>query len=63
MVDPDIITCIIEPGEEGGLYLGGFEAAKDVELLKRLKIRAVLTASVETAVQYNPMIVQFHEII
>jgi len=31
--------------EEGGIYIGGYEGAKDLETLKKLKIRAVLTAS------------------
>lgn len=31
--------------EEGGIYVGGYEGAKDLEMLKRLKIRAVLTSS------------------
>ena len=38
--------------EEGGLYLGNLEAANNVDLLRKLKIRAVLTASQETAVKY-----------
>ncbi|CAD8125022.1 unnamed protein product [Paramecium sonneborni] len=42
---------------EGGIYVGRSEGAKDLEMLKRLKIRAVLTASQETAAQY--IVVQF----
>ncbi|CAD8155482.1 unnamed protein product [Paramecium pentaurelia] len=64
IVDPDPITCIIEPThEEGGIYVGGYEGAKDLEMLKRLKIRAVLTASQETAVQYSDLVVQFHHVV
>ncbi|CAD8196374.1 unnamed protein product [Paramecium pentaurelia] len=64
IVDPDPLTCIVEQThEEGAIYVGGYEGAKDLETLKRLKIRAVLTASQETAVQYSDLIVQFHHVI
>lgn len=36
---------ILKAHEEGGIYVGGYEGAKDLETLKRLRIRAVLTAS------------------
>ena len=31
--------------EEGGLYLGNYEGASNLDLIRKLKIRAVLTAS------------------
>lgn len=45
VVDPEPMTCIIEPGmsmlhiytlvdNNGGLYLGGFIAANNVDMLK-----------------------------
>jgi len=47
------MDCIIPPTEElGGLYLGGIDAAMNIELLKKHKIRAVLTTSVETPIHY-----------
>ncbi len=47
------MNCIIPPTDDlGGLYLGGLDAALDVELLKKHKIRAVLTTSVETPIKY-----------
>ncbi|CAD8057813.1 unnamed protein product [Paramecium sonneborni] len=64
IVDPEPITCIIEPSEdEGGLYLGNLEAANNIDLLRKMKIRAVLTASQETAIKYQEHVVHFHEII
>ncbi|KAM3139757.1 hypothetical protein pb186bvf_008215 [Paramecium bursaria] len=64
LVDPEPITCIIEPtDEEGGLYLGNYEGANNLDLIRKLKIRAVLTASQETAIKYQEEMVHFHEII
>lgn len=56
------MDCILPPSEDlGGLYLGGLDAALSVELLKKHKIRAVLTTSVETPIQYAEEIIHFHE--
>lgn len=73
MIDPDPITCILEPSnfiiqitiadELGGLYLGGYEAASNLDILRKFKIRAVLTASIETGLQYSEEVVHFHEVI
>lgn len=49
--------------EEGGLYLGNVEGASNVDMLRKLRIRAVLTASQETAVKYAEETIHFHEII
>ena len=56
------MNCIIPPSDDqGGLYLGGLDAALDIEMLKKHKIRAVLTSSIETPIQYAPETIQFHE--
>jgi hypothetical protein len=47
------ITCILAPQEElGGLYLGSYSGALNSELIKKYRIRAVLTASFETKIKY-----------
>ncbi len=62
MLEPDPFNCIIPPVEDiGGLYLGGLEGAVNVELLRKHKIRAVLTTSIETEVKYTEELVPFHE--
>lgn len=62
MIEPEPMNCIIPATEEmGGLYLGGLDAATNVELLKKHKIRAVLTTSVETPIKYAEEVVHFHE--
>ena len=73
-MDPDPITCIIEPSisfkainsladEICGLYIGNYEAASNVELLRKYKIRAVLTASIETGLKYAEEVIHFHEVL
>ena len=60
----DAINCIIEPTEElGGIYLGNLESACDLNILKKMKIRAVLTVAVETGQTYPEEVVHFHEVI
>ena len=49
--------------ELGGIYIGGYEAASNLDILKKFKIRAVLTASIETGITYSEEVVHFHEII
>lgn len=43
--------------------MGNLEGASNLDLLRKLKIRAVLTASQETAIRYNEELIHFHEII
>jgi len=45
-----------------GLYIGNYEAASNVELLRKYKIRAVLTASIETGLKYAEEVIHFHEV-
>lgn len=35
LCDPDPITCVIQPGEDGGcgLYIGNLESAKNAKIL------------------------------
>lgn len=62
MIEPEPMNCILPPSKElGGLYLGGLDAASNVELLRKYNIRAVLTTSIETPLKYSPEIVDFHE--
>ena len=50
----DTLSCIIEPqNDAGGLYLGDYDAALDMNLLKKLKIRAVLTVCKEVVARYK----------
>ena len=47
------MNLIIEPSENcGGLYLGNYEAASDVSLLKKHGIRAVLTVAADLKLTY-----------
>ncbi|CAD8140718.1 unnamed protein product [Paramecium pentaurelia] len=39
----DDITCILDCGNIGSLYLGNIESACDFELLKKLKIKSIIT--------------------
>ena len=51
LIESDPMNCIIPATDNlGGLYLGGLDAALDLELLKQHKIRAVLTTSIETPI-------------
>jgi len=43
--------------------LGNLEGASNIDVLRRLRIRAVLTASQETAVKYAEETIHFHEVI
>lgn len=48
------MNCIIEgSGVEGGLYLGGYEAASNQMLLDHHGIKAVLTLTSENRLQYT----------
>ena len=46
---------ILEPDENkvGGLYLGGIDAAKDIEKLERKKIFAILTVAKGTNLTFD----------
>lgn len=60
----DAMNCIIDPTEElGGLYLGNYDAASDISLLKRHRIGAVLTVAAGTGLHYHPDAVQSHDMI
>lgn len=60
----DAMNVIIEPTDElGGLYLGNYEAASDVSLLRRNKISAVLTVAAGTGLHYNSESISNHELI
>ena len=62
ILEPSPLTLIIKSDnpKHGNLYLGGFAAAKDIDLLLNNNIRAVLTASVETELEYGQDGVLFH---
>lgn len=49
------INCIIQPNENNvaGIYLGNFNAAKDLQLLQNLNISAVLTVAEELELPYK----------
>jgi hypothetical protein len=48
------ISCVIDPSNKlGGIYLGTIEGAKDIELLKKLGISAVLTCASGTGLKYS----------
>lgn len=51
----DDINCVIPPNENnvGGIYLGNFSAAKDLQLLAKLNIFAVLTVAEELDLPYK----------
>ncbi|KAL4481148.1 hypothetical protein ABPG72_015103 [Tetrahymena utriculariae] len=55
------INCIIPPNSNniGGLYIGNYQAALQANLLLQSNIKAVLTASKETPIQYQPSLVPF----
>ena len=59
------MNCIIEPvNDAGGLYLGDYDSALDMNLLKKMKIRAVLTVCTEVIARYKRNgHVFFHKII
>lgn len=43
------VSCVLpETEDRGGLYIGNYFGAKNIDLLKERGIRAVLTTSVET---------------
>ena len=57
------ISCIQEETENfGGLYLGNIEAAKNVDLLEKYNIKAVLTLS-SIGIVFKKESVNFHKII
>jgi len=59
------MSCIIDPSNNstGGLYLGSVDAAKDLQLLKRYKIGAVLTVAGRAGINYDKNDKLRHEII
>lgn len=60
----DAMNCIIEPTDElGGLYLGNYDAAADISLLKRHRIGAVLTVAAGTGLRYHPEAIANHDMI
>lgn len=60
----DNMNCIIEPTEElGGLYLGNYDAASDISLLRKYKIAAVLTVAAGTGLRYHPDSISSHDVI
>jgi protein-tyrosine phosphatase len=60
----DNMNCIIDPTEElGGIYLGNYDAASDITLLKKHKIGAVLTVAAGTGLRYHPDAVSSHDVI
>ncbi|EGR28766.1 hypothetical protein IMG5_169020 [Ichthyophthirius multifiliis] len=62
LIQPAPLDCIIQEDEElGGLYLGNLDAALDTDILKKHKIRAVLTTSIETGFRYAEEAIHFHE--
>jgi hypothetical protein len=49
LVDPNKLDLIIPADDKNGaIYLGNLEGARDIDLLRKLKIGAVLTTSVES---------------
>ena len=45
------ISCIIDPGKGvGGLYLGNIDTATNLEVLRKNKIKAVLTVAARTGI-------------
>ena len=60
----DAMNCIIDPTEDlGGIYLGNYDAASDITLLKKHKIGAVLTVAAGTGLRYHPDAVASHDMI
>lgn len=60
----DNMNCIIEPTDElGGIYLGNYDAASDINLLRKHKISAVLTVAAGTGLRYHPDAVASHDVI
>ena len=60
----DALNSIIDPTDElGGIYLGNYEAASDINLLKKYKIGAVLTVAAGTGLRYHPDAVASHDLI
>lgn len=58
------MNCIIEfTGVEGGLYLGGYEAATNQPLLDQYNIKAVLTIISENRVQYTSDQIYLHKFV
>jgi len=58
------IDCIIEPIDgKGGLYLGNLYSAEDIENLRKLNIKAVLTVAANTNLKYKTKDVLDHKII
>ena len=54
MLKPEPLNCLIPPSNElGGLYIGNFDGAVTIDLLKQYNIKAVLTTSIETELKYK----------
>jgi dual specificity phosphatase 12 len=55
------ISCILEATDQmGGLYLGGLDGAENRELLEKLGIKAIISASYGNSVQHDGMIVKYY---
>lgn len=60
----DPMNLILEPSESlGGLYLGNYEAASDIALLKKHNIKAVLTVAADLRLNYPSAEGITHEVI
>jgi len=60
----DSLNSIIDSTDElGGIFLGNYEAASDINLLKKYKIGAVLTVAAGTGLRYHPDAVASHDLI
>jgi predicted protein tyrosine phosphatase len=57
------INQIMAEGEEGAIYIGDVDAAKDLGTLHKLNIRAVLTVAPDAGVSYSKKDVDMHEVI
>ena len=58
------INCILEPDSEfGGLFLGNFYGAEDIDLLKELKIKAVLNCVKRLEVNYSKDVIEEYHMI
>jgi len=58
------MNCILEPtATEGGLYLGGYEAASNQVLLDQYNIKAVLTLTSEKRLHYMTDVVYLHKFV
>jgi hypothetical protein len=62
LIEPNWLDCVLpDNGELGALYIGNLDAALSADTLKKHRIRAVLTTSVETGFRYAEESIHFHE--